>query len=353
MRHRGKEIHAGETLQLHIEYQTVAEGKSHRLLGLPPEITLLSEAALGSFPNRALARAVRKQVADRSRWLQRYLLADDVAAVFDKEWRSSVPSSVPAAAVDDFLASLEPAAPRWRTLRIPVEIPLRRLLTSVRLTPTSPTSSVYEGRALTFDLDLTTSFAWLGEAEKQAFRVTYDLTANAEDWVVVGKKRGIYTADVSGAEEYADSSHHNEKRSKWCWFPCVMALWLFRRCRSNSSRTGRHRNTLCVRPMWPTQHRASRFFPPEPAWLRLFPSHRTGRSKHPRDRSRLRRRCIVANLPSAPHLQPHPIFVTTVSTATLVCAGHFDIETDPFVLSFHGLMHLAAAARGSHGYFPT
>lgn len=161
------------------------------------EVQLFSEAALGAFPSPGLARSVRSHVAARSRWLQRYLLSGDEKTIFDNEWRATVPANVPASTVDAFLSAIKPVTPRWRTLRIPVEIPLRRLLTSVRLTPTSPTSSVYEGRALAFDLELATSYAWLGEAEKRVFKVTYDITANAEDWVVVGKKRGIYVADVS------------------------------------------------------------------------------------------------------------------------------------------------------------
>jgi len=157
-----------------------------------------AQSALNALPipSAALYRAVRDRLADRSAWLQAYLLSEDIATVFDDAWLSSVPAEA-AEAAKTFLASIDPSAVRWCTLRIPVDVPLQRHLTTVRLTPATP-GTLYEGRALAFDIELTTSLAWLGnEVPRDNIRVTYDVQASADDWVIVGKKKGIYIADVS------------------------------------------------------------------------------------------------------------------------------------------------------------
>lgn len=189
MRPTGKTISSGQAVGLDIKYQTITE-----------EVELLAQAAVDqlSEPCATLVSAVRVRVEDRASWLHKYLLSSDPQSVFDETWRKSLSSNVPAAAVEAFTAALRPAVSQWRTLRVPVEIPLRRLLTTVHLTPSGSPSSVYEGRALSFDLELSTSLAWLGdETVAERPQVTYDLTANVDDWVVVGKKRGVYVADVS------------------------------------------------------------------------------------------------------------------------------------------------------------
>jgi hypothetical protein len=138
---------------------------------------------------------VRDRVADRAAWLQPYLLSEEITTVFDTTWQASLnPETAEAAKL--FLSTLDPSAVRWRTLGIPVEVPLRRHLTTVRLTPATP-GTLYEGRAIEFDMEFITSLAWLGDYTADQIRVTYDVQASADDWIVVGKKRGIYTATVS------------------------------------------------------------------------------------------------------------------------------------------------------------
>lgn len=194
---------------LNIKYQTVTE-----------EVELLAQAALDALtePCAKLSRAVRAHIADRSVWLQRYLLSSAQTDIFDDVWRQNLPINVPASSVETFFAALKPAKSSWRTLRVPVEIPLRRLLTTVQLTPSGSPSAVFEGRALSFDLELSTSLAWLGdEAVSERPHVTYDLTANVDDWVVVGKKRGVYVANVSSVRRPSwklTTSHPNQRSSR-------------------------------------------------------------------------------------------------------------------------------------------
>ncbi|BEI79882.1 hypothetical protein CcaverHIS002_0104110 [Cutaneotrichosporon cavernicola] len=190
VRPTGKTISGGQAVGLDIKYQTVTG-----------EVDLLAQAALDTLPESCakLARAVRNHIDDRAAWLQRYILSSDVGDIFDAAWQKSV-SNVAATSIEAFVAAFRPAVPVWRTLRVPVEIPLRRLLTTVNLTPSGGPRAVYEGRAIAFDLELATSFAWLGETPVERPVVSYELTANADDWVIVGKKRGVYVADPATTE---------------------------------------------------------------------------------------------------------------------------------------------------------
>lgn len=148
---------------------------------------------------QALARLARAHITERRGWLQSYLLDGDVGVVFGEAFREGVAGDVPLSTLERFSASLSSPKPRWRTLRIPVDVPLGRLLTTVHLSPSS-SGSIYEGRALAFELRLETSVAWLGKAAPPAYRVTYDVQPSADDWVVVGKKRGTYAASPGHTE---------------------------------------------------------------------------------------------------------------------------------------------------------
>lgn len=170
-----------------------------------PEVALAAQTALKTqpVPSAQLSRAVRRQLADRGLWLQKYLVSEDLTTVFDSTWLKSVPKSGREAA-HVFQAALGPVEPQRQTLCIPVEVPLRRLLTTVRFTP-STTEPIHEGRALAFELSFSSSLAWLGVENTGAegtptYRVTYDVQASGDDWIVVGKKRGVYTADTSKPE---------------------------------------------------------------------------------------------------------------------------------------------------------
>ncbi len=188
VRPTGKAISSGQAVGLDIKYQTVTD-----------EVDLVAQAALDSLPESCakLGRAVRAHIADRPAWLQRYLLSSDIRDIFDAAWQER--ADAPGPALQSFVGALQPPAREWRTLRVPVEIPLGRLLTTVHLTPSGAPPAVYEGRALAFDLELSTSLAWLGEPPSH-MSVSYELTANADDWVIAGKKRGVYTADPARPE---------------------------------------------------------------------------------------------------------------------------------------------------------
>lgn len=183
-------------LRLAIRYQTVDEELLHAA-----EQALIHLA--GQKGVQALARLVRVYVTERGDWLQPYLLDGDLIAVFGSKFEAALGGAVPQTTVSAFLSAVSKQSapePHWRTLRIPVDVPLGRLLTSVTLTPSSP-QTIYEGRALAFRLALRTSTAWLGRANPPAYRVSYDVQPSADDWVVVGKKRGVYTATPGKVEE--------------------------------------------------------------------------------------------------------------------------------------------------------
>jgi hypothetical protein len=44
-------------------------------------------------------------------------------------------------------------------------------------------------------VSLTSSFMWAGGHE--TVELVYDVVVNTEDWIVLGKKKGYYVADVS------------------------------------------------------------------------------------------------------------------------------------------------------------
>ncbi|WOO84693.1 Trafficking protein particle complex subunit 10 [Vanrija pseudolonga] len=193
---KGPKLPTNEVLRLSIDYHTVEE-----------EIEAIAQASLDKLkePCAPLTRVVRDRITDRSTWLQNYLLANDPKVVFDDNWLVGLPASVPTQVSAAFTATLSPVEAKWRTLQIPVEVPLRRLLTTVTLKPAQSLPAIYEGRALPFDLSLATSLSWIGESEGEAkkertYRVTFDIQANADDWVVVGKKRGVYTVNPDEPE---------------------------------------------------------------------------------------------------------------------------------------------------------
>lgn len=61
-------------------------------------------------------------------------------------------------------------------------------------TPES-TGRLYEGRAIALTVRMRTTFAWAGEAWRQA-KMVYDVLPLPEDWLVLGKKKGFFTLTV-------------------------------------------------------------------------------------------------------------------------------------------------------------
>lgn len=55
---------------------------------------------------------------------------------------------------------------------------------------------IYEGHALSLTLSLRTSFAWAGGKSRRQ-RLVFDIVPNPEDWIVLGRKKGFWDAEVS------------------------------------------------------------------------------------------------------------------------------------------------------------
>ena len=76
-----------------------------------------------------------------------------------------------------------------------------QLLTCVRFDHTSPTGGVYEGRAISLNMTFDTTFNWLSSADKDALHngeveMMWDVAVSQDDWVILGRKKGQYTAEV-------------------------------------------------------------------------------------------------------------------------------------------------------------
>ena len=75
-----------------------------------------------------------------------------------------------------------------------------------------PTGSVYEGRAISLSMEFNTTFSWLGKVgagarsdiENGRAELVWDVAVSQDDWVVLGKKKGQYVAEVN-PESWADA----------------------------------------------------------------------------------------------------------------------------------------------------
>jgi hypothetical protein len=97
-------------------------------------------------------------------------------------------------------------------LHVPVAIArlTAQLIISARIeqactsdTPTPAPAPVYEGRALEMRLSLRVGFAWSawsgrGAAERgKEVELAFDVLPNPDEWIVLGRKKGSWTATVS------------------------------------------------------------------------------------------------------------------------------------------------------------
>ncbi|KAL7418808.1 hypothetical protein Q5752_006492 [Cryptotrichosporon argae] len=165
-------------LRLAIRYRTIEE-----------EVQLLARAALEHIAAPStLQRAVRERLAGGD-WMSEYLTTGDAASAF--------------AGLDEaFLTALRGSNGgdlQWRTLEIPVDIPQRRLLTTVHLARPN-VDAIHEGRALPLALTLTSSAQWASGDDVAGLDVVYELGASADDWLVVGKRKGTYRVDLARPE---------------------------------------------------------------------------------------------------------------------------------------------------------
>lgn len=79
-----------------------------------------------------------------------------------------------------------------------------QLLSTIRFDRDNPEGSIYEGRAIAFNVTFSTSFTWLdragqvkGAQDGAGIKVVFDVTCSNDDWVILGMKKGHYVASVS------------------------------------------------------------------------------------------------------------------------------------------------------------
>ncbi|KAK8845493.1 hypothetical protein IAR55_006206 [Kwoniella newhampshirensis] len=176
-----------------------------RYRSLEEEIRQTVETALLSIPRLsriAIGKSTKEAVSDRVNWLQPYLLSqslDDILRPFLGDNDKVVKTFLGALAQET-----DEAKEVWRTLEIPVDVPQKRLLTTVRISPVGPSGPIYEGRAIGMTLTLLTSFAWVGEESQTRGKrkgLIFDVQTNPEDWLVLGKKKGYYFAEPNSQKE--------------------------------------------------------------------------------------------------------------------------------------------------------
>ncbi|OXG20513.1 hypothetical protein C366_02047 [Cryptococcus neoformans Tu401-1] len=185
---RQKDGDPASSLTLRIKYRQVDEEIRSSVTDVFRSLSPSSRASI--------ERAVREILADRSKW-RSYLIGESLEELFRYELKDMGDSGLA------FCESIKSTTlPEWRSLEIPVDVPQRRLLTAVSLTPTlSPSTFIYQGRPLAFLLKLSTSSQWMGlpselTKEEKTQRLVYDVQVNPEDWIVLGKKKAYFVPDL-------------------------------------------------------------------------------------------------------------------------------------------------------------
>ncbi|WVN90958.1 uncharacterized protein L203_106203 [Cryptococcus depauperatus CBS 7841] len=182
------------SLRLSIKYCKVEE-----------EIRSSVVEALRTVPPSARAEVehiIRQVLADRSRW-KAYLVGEPLGDTL-RPYLDRIPE-----VAKEFCAGLNNRSnsAKWRTLDIPVDVPQRRLLTTIRITALSTDEKlVYQGRPLAMKLLISTSSEWMGvpiplSVEEENQKLMFDVQANPDDWVLLGKKRGSFISDSENDEE--------------------------------------------------------------------------------------------------------------------------------------------------------
>lgn len=151
-------------------------------------------------PSPGLRRTARAFVAAQASWAYTYIATSDLGLSLDTFIKTG--SVEPPKDLSAFREQLVSVAGRgeevWRWLEIPVDVPQHRLLTTARfdLDPLAD-ESLQEGRPIPATVRFSTSYTWAGFNVQTYDRVVFDVQANSDDWLVLGRKKGYYTADVS------------------------------------------------------------------------------------------------------------------------------------------------------------
>nr|XP_019014675.1 uncharacterized protein I206_00759 [Kwoniella pini CBS 10737]OCF53456.1 hypothetical protein I206_00759 [Kwoniella pini CBS 10737] len=186
-----KQLHKddqGAVLRLKIRYRSLEEVEVRHAIEYA--FRQLSPAARDKIRN-----ITREWMNDKAKWLEPYLLGISLAQTLGEIFESQN--------IDGLESVLKDENKIWRTLEIPVDVPQHRLLTIIRMNPTTPLNQIYEGRAINMKLSLTTSFSWCGQIiknENEKKMLVFDIQNN-EDWLIVGKKKGYYMANPNEIEE--------------------------------------------------------------------------------------------------------------------------------------------------------
>jgi hypothetical protein len=75
----------------------------------------------------------------------------------------------------------------------------------VRIDKISHDDLIYEGRALAMTVQLTTFYSWAGEPASARTSLVFDVQSAPDDWIILGKKRGYYIANVRPETTTKDS----------------------------------------------------------------------------------------------------------------------------------------------------
>ncbi|TYJ56733.1 hypothetical protein B9479_002503 [Cryptococcus floricola] len=181
-------------LRMVIKYRNIEQEIRHSVAAAIRTLPPVSRAPVG--------RKIRPLLSVSSNW-KAYLVGEPLGQLLRPAFEDDIPNA------ESFCRALDAVEqPVWRSLEIPVDVPQRRLLTSIRITPrsTSGRGLIYQGQPLAMVISLSTSPLWMGLStplsdEEKNQKLVFDVQVNADDWLVLGKKKGCYTADPGKDEE--------------------------------------------------------------------------------------------------------------------------------------------------------
>lgn len=67
----------------------------------------------------------------------------------------------------------------------------------MRISRQNAKAPVYEGHAVAVTASIRISSAWAAEPVEGEQKLVYDLQAAQDDWIILGRKKGLFSAEVS------------------------------------------------------------------------------------------------------------------------------------------------------------
>ncbi|KAK4701381.1 trafficking protein particle complex subunit 10, partial [Phenoliferia sp. Uapishka_3] len=89
----------------------------------------------------------------------------------------------------------------WRILSIPVDLPTLTILNTVRITPSCTRTEV--GQPLPIQITVKPTFNWTNPPMAEPILLSYEMNGTFDDWLVSGRKRGEFVAEVSSSVPFA------------------------------------------------------------------------------------------------------------------------------------------------------